>query len=86
MVLYKSREAADDILKTANRVIALLKEADEAQTSADAAIEQAGLDISNANDDLTMVRFKYANDDLTMICFTEAKYLVRFLYNLTAGI
>ena len=68
MGLYKSREAADDILKTANRVITLLKEADEAQTSADAAIEQAGLDISNANDDLTMVRFPEATHNNILSC------------------
>jgi len=57
-----NRQAADDVLDTAQRVLQALREAREAQNAARDAIDQANQDIQDAEGDLTMVHITFRFD------------------------
>lgn len=59
MIVWIYRNSADGVLSTAQRIIDLLKGADEAQAAADKAITDAELEISETDDQLTAVQSSF---------------------------
>ena len=55
--IFPCRTAANEILDETKRVIEALEAAREAQSRAKSAIDQASLDIQNAQEDLTQVGY-----------------------------